>query len=100
MVKNLPVNAGDAVDVGLISLGREDPVEEGMATLSSVLAWRIPLTEEPGRLQPVGLHRVRLSTHTPKCGRRETFPTFFPSQRLLPLWSEGLHCPQVCMLKA
>ena len=100
MVKNLPVSAGDAVDVGLISLGREDPVEEGMAALSRILAWRVPLTEEPGRLQPVGLRRVRLSTHTPKCGGCETFPTFFLSQLLLPLWSEGLHCPQVCMLKA
>ena len=37
------------------SLGREDPLEEGMATHSSVLAWRIPWTEEPGGLQSVGL---------------------------------------------
>ena len=40
------------------SLGREDPLEEGMATHSSVLAWRIPWTEEPGGLQPMGLQRV------------------------------------------
>ena len=39
------------------SLGREDPLEEGMATHSSLLAWRIPWTEESGRLQPMELHR-------------------------------------------
>ena len=38
--------------------GREDPLEEGMAAHSSVLAWRIPWTEEPGRLQSRGLQRV------------------------------------------
>ena len=41
------------------SLGQEDPLEEGMATHSSVLAWRIPWAEEPGRLQSMGLQRVR-----------------------------------------
>ena len=41
------------------SLGQEDPLEEGMATHSSVLAWEIPWTEEPGRLQSMGLQRVR-----------------------------------------
>ena len=41
------------------SLGQEDPLEEGMTTLSSILAWRIPWTEEPGELQSVGLHRIR-----------------------------------------
>ena len=40
------------------SLCWEDPLEEGMATLSSILAWRILWTEEPGRLQSMGLHRV------------------------------------------
>ena len=40
-------------------LGWEDPVEEGMATHSSILAWRIPWPEEPGRLQSVGSQRVR-----------------------------------------
>ena len=37
------------------SLGREDPLEKGMATHSSIPAWRIPRTEDPGRLQSVGL---------------------------------------------
>ena len=41
------------------SLGSEDPMEEGMATHSSILAWRIPRTEEPGGLQSMGLQRVR-----------------------------------------
>ena len=40
------------------SLGREDPLEKKMATHSSILAWRIPWTEEPGRLQSMGSHRV------------------------------------------
>ena len=41
------------------SLGQEDPLEEGMATHSSILAWRIPWTEEPGGLQSMRLQRVR-----------------------------------------
>ena len=41
------------------SLGQEDPLEEGTATHSSILAWRIPWTEEPGRLQSIGSQRVR-----------------------------------------
>ena len=40
------------------SLGQEDPLEKGMATHSSMLAWRIPWTEEPGGLQSMGLQRV------------------------------------------
>ena len=39
----------------------KDPLEKEMATLSSILAWRIPWTEERGRLQSMGLHRVRLN---------------------------------------
>ena len=56
MVKNLPTSAGDIRDKGLIP-GREDPLEKGMATHSSVLAWRIPWTEGPGGLQSMGLQR-------------------------------------------
>ena len=40
------------------SLGQEDPLEKGMATHSSILAWRIPWTEEPGALQSMGSQRV------------------------------------------
>ena len=43
----------------VLSLCREDPLEKGMATRSSILAWRIPWTEEPGGLQPTGLQRVQ-----------------------------------------
>ena len=42
----------------VLSLSREDPLEKEMATHSSILAWKIPWTEEPGRLQSVGLQRV------------------------------------------
>ena len=41
------------------SWGQEDPLEKGMATHSSILAWKIPWTEEPGGLQSTGLQRVR-----------------------------------------
>ena len=50
------------------SLGQEDPLEKGMATHSSILAWRIPWTEEPGVLLSMGLQRVghdqATNTHT------------------------------------
>ena len=55
MVKNLPT--GDAGDVCLIP-GWEDPLEKEMATHSSVLARKIPWTEDPGGLQSIGLQRV------------------------------------------
>ena len=42
----------------VLSLGREDPLEEDMATHRSILAWKIPWTEEPGRLQSVGSQRA------------------------------------------
>ena len=57
VVKNPPANAKDIRDAGLIP-GWEDSLEEGMATHSSILAWRIPWTEEPGRLQSMMLQRV------------------------------------------
>jgi len=48
------------------SLGREDSLEEGTPTHFSILAWRIPWTEEPGRLQSIGSQVKRLSTQAPK----------------------------------
>ena len=57
VVKKPPANAGD-VETHVPSLGQEDSLETGMATHSSILAWRIPWTEEPGRLQPIGSQRV------------------------------------------
>ena len=55
-VKNLP--AVEKTWVWL--LGQEDPLEKGMTTHSSITAWEVPWTEEPGRLQPMGLQRVRV----------------------------------------
>ena len=54
VVKNPQANAGDIKDVGSIP-GQEDPLEKGRATHSSILAWRIPWTEEPGELWFIGL---------------------------------------------
>ena len=58
MVKSPPANAGDLRDTDLI-LGQEDPLEKGTATHASILAWRIPGTEEPRELQSMGSHRDR-----------------------------------------
>ena len=55
---NLLANAGD-IEMLVQSLDQEDPLEQGVATLSSVLDWKIPWTEEPGGLQSVGLKRIR-----------------------------------------
>ena len=62
-VKNLPV----VQETQVWSMGQEDPLEKGMAPHSSILAWRIPWTEEPGGLQSMGLQRVRHDwrTNTP-----------------------------------
>ena len=54
MVKNSPA----VQETWVRSLGQEDPLEKGMATYSSILAWRIPWTEEPDRLQSMGSQRV------------------------------------------
>ena len=58
VLKNPPANAGDIRDVGSIpGLGRSPGEENGNSL--SILAWRIPWTEEPGRLQSIGSQRVR-----------------------------------------
>ena len=58
MVENPRTSAGDTGDAGSIpGLGRS--LEEGMATHSSILAWRVPWAEEPAGLQSIGLQRVR-----------------------------------------
>ena len=54
MLKNLPA----MLETPVQSLGQEDPLEKGMATHSSILAWRIAWTEEPGGLQSMGSQRV------------------------------------------
>ena len=55
MLQNLPAMQ----ETRIWPLGGEDPLEKGMATHSSILAWRIPQTEKPGRLQSMGSQRVR-----------------------------------------
>ena len=57
MVKNLPAMQ-EQQEIQVQSLGWENPLEKDMATHSSILAWRIPRTEEPGRLQSMGSQRV------------------------------------------
>ena len=77
MVKNLPANAGSpAGDAGLIP-GQEDPLGKEMATHFSILAWRIPWTEEPGGLQSMGLQKswtqpeqLTLSLEVSNCNTR------------------------------
>ena len=69
MGKESSCNAGDTQETRVQSLGweetrvrslgREDPMEEGVAVNSSIVAWRIPWTEEPGGIQSVGSQRVR-----------------------------------------
>ena len=54
VVKNLP----EMQETWVLSLGWEDPLQKGMATHSGILAWRIPWTEEPGKLQSMGSQRV------------------------------------------
>ena len=56
--KNLPAKQ-ETQEMPVQSLGQKDPLEEGMATHSSILAWRIPWTEEPDWLQYVGSQRVK-----------------------------------------
>ena len=57
LVKNPPTTR----ETWVRSLGGKDPLEKGKATHSSILAWRIPRTEEPGRLQSMGSQRVELN---------------------------------------
>ena len=66
MVKNTPPSVGDLRDVG--SIPGSDPLEEAMATHSSILVWRIPWTDEPGRLQSTGSQESDTAepTHTLK----------------------------------
>ena len=71
MVKNPP---GNGQEMWIQSLGREDPQEEEMATHSSILAWRISWTEEPGRLHSRGSQRVGHDLETKQQQRSIWFP--------------------------
>ena len=83
MVKNLPAMQETWVQ----SLGQEDPLEKGDANHSSILAWRIPWTEEPGGLQSMELQRVTHTyTHTRMHARKQyNFPKRGVSLSLSPL---------------
>ena len=64
--KNPPANAGDEGSTP----GQEDPLEEEMATHSSILAWKVPWTEEPGELQSMGLPRAEHDLATEQASTR------------------------------
>ena len=92
MVKSLPA----VQETQVLSLGQEDPLEKDMATHSSILAWRIPRTEESGRLQSMGSQsQTRLSDFTFFQGRQsflQKYPIsspkiFFPF--ILPFFLNG-----------
>ena len=74
------------------SLGPEDPLEEGIATHSSILAWRILWTEEPGRLQSMGSQRVGHDLETKQQKKRIYLKSPF-SVNLLLVWEVGLQIP-------
>ena len=59
VIKNLPAMQETRIQ----SLGQEDPLEKGLATHSSILAWKIPWTEEPGRLKHMGSDTTEQLTH-------------------------------------
>ena len=84
LVKNPPAMQ----ETWVWSLGWEDPLEKGMATHSSILAWRIPWTEEPGGLQSMGFQRVR---HDPawRTHRGPESPTEESQQWLLSISPQG-----------
>ena len=73
--KDSPANTGDARDESSIP-GREDPLEEEMATHSSILGWKIPWTEEPGGLQSKALQRFRHNRATEHSTQHRTTYAF------------------------
>ena len=80
MVKNLPAMQ-EKQKIQVPSLGGEDPLEEGVATHSSVLAWSIPWTEEPGGLQAMGSPRVRHDWSVPACSTQADLQRCLNSHR-------------------
>ena len=72
-------------------LGQEDPLEKEMATRSSILAWRIPWTEEPGRLQSMGSQKVRENLATKESACNAGDPSLIPGLGRSP--GEGIAYP-------
>ena len=90
VMKNPPAKAGDMRD-RFWSLSWEDPLEEGMATYSSILTWRILWTEQPGGLQSIALQSQALlstweSTHTHKRWKLSLIAVFQSSTTVEPSW--------------
>ena len=99
VVKN-PLAIQETQKTWVRSLGLEDPLKEGMATHSSVLAWRIPWTEKPGGLQPIEWQRVRhdlsnLAQHREGCIDRWEFIFFI----LLYFMVQGGNLQATCLLQ-
>ena len=89
-VKNLPA----VQETGVRSLGWEDPLEKGMVTHSSVLAWRIPWTEEPGGLYSMGSCRVRHNEHLTLFSLSDVSTPSLPhGVFLLPRWPDDWSPP-------
>ena len=72
--------------MGVQSLGQEVPLEEGMTTHSSILAWRIPRIEEPGGLQPIGLQRVGYDLAHSITSTEHKKDLFYSSRLLRPVY--------------
>ena len=85
-IKNMPAMQ----ETRLLSLGKEDPLEKGMATHSSILAWRIPWTEEPSRLQSMGSQE---SDMTATCTLFSQWLYFFSQMEVL----RGKGCVILCI---
>ena len=79
LVKNLPTMQ----EIRVQFLGQEDPLEKEMATYSSILAWRIPWTEEPGRLQSTGSQKSRHDLATKQQQRKDRNADYLLSRAAL-----------------
>ena len=87
--KELARQCREASEMRVWNVGQEDPLEEGMATHSSILAWRTPWAEEPGRLQSMGSQRVRHNWESLACKQAEksTEPKHFQKSLLIYFWN-------------
>ena len=95
VVKNLAANAGDVKEMEVWSLGQEDPMEEEMATHSSILSWRIPWTEEPGKRPSIHTHTRETSLvvkwlrlHASKAGDVGSIPSWGSKIPHAMLWNQ------------
>ena len=105
LVQGLPVGSAvrnmlavqEPPEMCVQSLSWEDPLEEGMATHSNILAWRIPRTEEPGGLQSIGLQRGRRSWSDWACTHAFVLITSIKILLSIKLNSDTTHCfPALC----